>query len=206
MRAALSHTLVRLAIPIVIGLGLLAPVALRAQIADPDKPVAAPKPVDAVDALAAWRRLDISRQAVKDQLELCSDDAQRFQTVGRELKPQDGADAGVWTEWAGVLRDAALELQSCLRGYRKQIGLLRADSQALRDVLPAARDAKRMSLGPKQQADAGKAAEDAERDIVNAEQKVAALIEVADQTLAEGRRLLRQAGVAKVDLPGPFRN
>jgi hypothetical protein len=164
------------------------------------------KPVDAVDALAAWRRLDVSRQAVKDQLELCNDDAARFQQIGRELKPGDGAAVDEWNDWGNLLRNTGLELQSCLRAYGKQIGLLRADHQALRELLPAARDAKRMSLGPKQLSDAGKAVDDAELEIASAQQKAVALAEVADQTWSEAQRLLRQAGAGKVGPLAPFRN
>jgi hypothetical protein len=192
--------------------GLLLTICLSgmaiAHAQSPAPPAGAPaaKPADAVDAIAAWRRLDVSRAAVRDQLELCDDDAGRFQQIGRELRPSGGAENGEWSEWAVLLRTAALELQSCLRAYKKQIGLLVADTKALRDMLPTVKDAKRMTLGPKQLAEATKAADDAEREIAAADAQVAAWAEGADRLAGEALRLLRQAGVAKAEPLPSFKN
>jgi hypothetical protein len=194
------------AILVLLAMALLLPTQSGAQIADPARPPPPAKPVDAVDALAAWRKLDISRRALKDQLELCDDDAMRFGRVGLGLKPNERAEVTEWTEWGVLLRGTGLELQTCLRAYRKQLGLLRADARTLRDMMPAVKDAKRMTLGPKQLAELTKANDDAEREIVEAEQKIAELIEGADKILADSQRALRQAGVSKVEPLAPFRS
>ncbi|MEO8558676.1 MAG: hypothetical protein ABI439_06405 [Rhodospirillales bacterium] len=194
-----------------------APPAL-AQIAEPAKPIQPvqpvqpvqpgqpSKPVDAVDAVAAWRRLDVSRHAVKDQLELCDDDAGRFGKVGQALKPSDGAEVTEWTDWGVLLRSTGLELRSCLRAARQQVGLLRADSKALRDIMPAVKDAKRMSLSAKQLGEVTKASDDAEREIADADQRVAGMVEAADKIAAEAQRVLRQTGVSKVEPLPPFKS
>lgn len=171
----------------------------------PAKPMAPSKPVDAVDAIAAWRKLDVSRRAVKDQLELCDDDAARFARIGLGLKPTERAEIGEWTEWGVLLRGTGLELQTCLRAYKKQLVLLRADAKTLRELMPAVKDAKRMTLGPKQLAEVTKANDDAEREIVDAERRIGELVEAADKILADSQRALRQAGVGKVEPLPPFK-
>jgi hypothetical protein len=158
----------------------------------------ASKPVDAFDAIAAWRRLDVSRAAVKDQVELCNDDADKFQQVGRDLKPGEAADVGEWNEWAALLRNTGQDLESCLRAYKKQIGLLRADAKTLQAMLPAVKDVKRMALTPKQLAEVTKSAADGEREMAAADQHVAALADSADRTVTEALRALGQAGVARI--------
>jgi len=198
----------RLCSAVVVAVLAVAPGWPMPAAAQPAAPAVAPsgKPVDAVDALEAWRRLNVSRAAIKDQVELCDDDAERFRQVGRELRPDGAADATEWSEWGALLRDAGLELQSCLRAYKKQIGLLRADTKTLHEVLLAVKDAKRMTLGPKQLGEATRALDDGMGESDAADQHVAALAEAADKAAADALRALRQAGVVRVEaLPG-FKN
>lgn len=143
------------------------------------------------------------RAAVKDQVELCDDDVERFNQAGRELRPDGAADVAEWSEWGALLRNTGLELESCLRAYKKQIGLLRADTATLRDMLPVVKDTKRMTLGPKQLGEVIKALDDGMRESDAADRHVAALAEAADKAAADALCALRQAGVAKVEpLPG----
>ncbi len=195
--------LVAAAVSVLMAWSLGAPA--MAQIGPPQTAPAARAP-DAIDAVAAARRLDVSRAAVKDQVELCNDDAEKFRQVGRELKPDGAAGVTEWNEWGTLLRITGLELQSCLRAYKKQIGLLRADAKTLRDMLPAVKDAKRMTLNPKQLGEVTKSADDGEREIVAADQHVAALADAADQAAVDGQRALRQAGVTKGEPLPSFRN
>ncbi len=185
-----------LAIALVIELSLICLAPAVAQTPPPGKP-------DAVDALAAWRRLQVSRAAVRDQLELCDDDGARFQQVSRELRPDGGAGPGEWKDWAALVRDTGHELESCLRAYNKQIGLLRADHNALAAMLPAVQQAKPMSLGPKQLAEVTGAVEESQREIALADAHVGALADQADKAALDALRLLRQKGIAKLEPPLP---
>jgi len=86
------------------------------------------------------------------------------------------------------------------------VKLLRADTKTLHEVLLAVKDAKRMTLGPKQLGEATKALDDGMRESDAADQHVAALAEAADKVTADALRALRQAGVVRVEaLPG-FKN
>lgn len=160
---------------------------------------------DAVDALATWRRLQVSRAAVRDQVELCDGDAERFQQVSGELRPDGKADANEWREWGELVNDTAHELESCLHAYSVQIGLLRADHDALAGMLPAVRGAKKMTLSPKQLGEVSKAAEEAGAEIAAADRHVGVLADNADKAAAAALLLLRQNAVAAPEKLPAFR-
>lgn len=200
--------LLSIGLSIVVSIGLSVGLSIGWALAWPAPAVAQNPPpdnADAVDALATWRRLQVSRAAVRDQIELCDGDAERFQQISGELQPDDQADAEEWKDWGALVGDTARELESCLRAYKMQIGLLRADHDALAGMMPAVRGAKKMSLSPKQLGEVTKAADESGAEIATADKHAGILADNADKSAAAALQLLRRKGVAGPDKLPAFR-
>lgn len=163
-----------------------------------------PKPLGAEDAVLAYGAAQISRAAVRDQLDLCAEDADKLDQVFTKLRPSGGADRSDWADWGDLFRRIGGELKACLRSYSKQMILHGRDLALLRERLPLLKEPKRLTISPKQVAAINAYAAGLDKELAGYAARARGMANSAE--LASGRvgAMLREAGVAKIELPQGF--
>lgn len=186
----------RAARPIVLALALaLTPVAAFSQT---------PRPLSAEDALRAYESAQISRSAVRDQLDLCTEDADKLAQVYTRLRPGAGGDKGDWNDWGELYGRIAGELKTCLRAYAKQLSLHRRDLVVLQERLPLLKEPKRLTLSPKLVAEINAYAAGLEKELGGYADRARSMATTAELSSGRTSALLREHGVAKSEMPQGF--
>lgn len=181
-----------------LGLGLclgLAPLAAVAQTALSLGPE---------DAVRAYRAAQVSRSAVRDQLALCAEDADKLDQLAARLRPERGADRSDWTDWGNLFRSIGGELHSCLRAYAKQILLHRRDLAILRERLPLLKEPKRLSVSPKLVAEINAYVAGLDKELASYAGQARELAGGAETAIGRAAAALRSAGVTGVEMPTGF--
>ncbi len=160
-----------------------------------------PKPLGAEDAVRAYDAAQISRAAVRDQLDLCAEDADKLDQVFTKLRPAGGADRSEWTDWGDLFRRIGAELKACLRSYSKQMSLHGRDLTLLRDRLSLLKEPKRLTISPKQVTAINAYAAGLDKELADYAARARGMANSAE--LASGRvaAMLREVGVTKIELP-----
>jgi len=163
-----------------------------------------PKPLSAEDAVLAYDAAQISRAAVRDQLDLCAEDADKLDQVFTKLRPGVGADRAEWTDWGDLFRRIGGELKACLRSYSKQMVLYNRDLAVLQERLPLLKEPKRLTISPKQVAAINAYAAGLDKELAAYAARARGMASSAE--LASGRvgAMLREAGVTKIELMQGF--
>lgn len=177
-------------------LGVVLPCAAQAQ---------SYKTLEPQDAVVAYEAAQVSRNAIRDQLDLCADDADKLDEIYSKLRPEAPADRSQWTDWGELFRHTGDELLNCLRAYNKQVALHRRDVAVLRQRLPLMKEPKRLTLSPKQVAAINAYAAGIDQELAEFAARAAALASVADQSSTRAAALLRDAGIADLPMPSGFR-
>lgn len=182
-------------LPILAILLVLAPIVVGAQT---------PKPLGAEDAVRAYDAAQVSRSAVRDQLDLCAEDAEKLDQVFTRLRPAGGADRADWTDWGDLFKRIGGELKACLRSYSKQMALHNRDLTLLRERLPLLKEPKRLTISPKQVTAINAYAAGLDKELGDYAARARGMANSAE--LASGRvsAMLREAGVVKIELPQGF--
>lgn len=163
-----------------------------------------PKPLGAEDAVRAYDAAQISRAAVRDQLDLCAEDADKLDQVFTKLRPAGGADRAEWADWGDLFRRIGGELKACLRSYSKQMVLHNRDLVVLQERLSLLKEPKRLTISPKQVAAINAYAAGLDKELAAYAARARGMANSAE--LASGRvgAMLREAGVAKIELTQGF--
>lgn len=163
-----------------------------------------PKPLGAEDAVRAYDAAQISRAAVRDQLDLCAEDADKLDQVFTKLRPAGGADRAEWTDWGDLFRRIGGELKTCLRSYSKQMVLHNRDLAVLHERLSLLKEPKRLTISPKQVAAINAYVAGLDKELEGYVAHARGMANAAE--LASGRvgAMLREAGVVKIELPQGF--
>jgi|CXWL01.1.fsa_nt_gi hypothetical protein len=163
-----------------------------------------PKPLGAEDAVLAYGAAQISRAAVRDQLDLCAEDADKLDQVFTKLRPAGAADRSDWTDWGDLFRRIGGELKACLRSYSKQMALHGRDLALLRERLPLLKEPKRLTISPKQVGAINAYTAGLDKELESYVARARGMANSAE--LASGRvgAMLREAGVVKIELPQGF--
>lgn len=163
-----------------------------------------PKPLGAEDAVRAYDAAQISRAAVRDQLDLCAEDADKLDQVFTKLRPAGGADRAEWTDWGDLFRRIGGELKTCLRSYSKQMVLHNRDLAVLHERLSLLKEPKRLTISPKQVAAINAYAAGLDKELAAYAARARGMANSAE--LASGRvgAMLREAGVTKIELTQGF--
>ncbi|MGE0153380.1 MAG: hypothetical protein AB7R90_12255 [Reyranellaceae bacterium] len=163
-----------------------------------------PKPLSAEDAVLAYDAAQLSRSAVRDQLALCVEDAEKLDQVYTRLRPAAAADRAEWNDWGDLYARIGGELKNCLRSYVKQLALHRRDLALLRERLPLLKEPKRLTISPKLVAQINAYNAGLKNELTGYYDRARGLANAAE--LASGRTaaLLREAGVPRSDVPQGF--
>ncbi len=173
----------------------LAPFAAAAQSA---------KTLGPEDVVQAYQQAQISRSAVRDQLDLCAEDADKLNQIFTSLRPDGMAERGEWLDWANLYRGLGTELHSCLRSYAKQIVLHRRDVALLRERLPLLKEPKRLTVSPKLVSEIHAYVGGLDKELTGYAGRARAMANSAELATGRAMTLLREAGIAQVDMPSGF--
>jgi hypothetical protein len=163
-----------------------------------------PRPLGAEDALRAYEAAQISRSAVRDQLTLCTEDAEKLDQVYTRLRPGGGADKGDWGDWGELYGRLGTELKNCLRAYAKQMALHRRDLALLQERLSLLKEPKRLTISPKLVTEINAYAAGLEKELAGYGDRVRAIANAAELSSGRTAALLREHGVAKNEMPKGF--
>ncbi|MGE0659404.1 MAG: hypothetical protein AB7F36_15835 [Reyranellaceae bacterium] len=163
-----------------------------------------PRPLTPQDAVLAYEAAQVSRSAIRDQLDLCAADADKLEQVFSRLRPEAGSEAGDWREWGELYAQIGRELLGCLRAYAKQRSLHLRDVALMRERLPLMKQPKRLTLSPKQVAKINAYSAGLERELAGYDRRAMAIANGAENSSAKVADLLRAAGASGVDLPTGF--
>lgn len=163
-----------------------------------------PRPLTPQDAVLAYEAAQVSRSAIRDQLDLCASDADKVEQVFSKLRPESGSDAGDWREWGTLYAQIGRELLGCLRAYAKQRSLHLRDVAVMRERLPLMKQPKRLTLSPKQVAKINAYSAGLERELAGYDRRAMAIAAAAENSSTQVAALLRDAGVNGIELPTGF--
>jgi hypothetical protein len=163
-----------------------------------------PKPLGPEDAVRAYDAAQVSRAAVRDQLELCAEDSDKLDQVFTRLRPGAAAARDDWSDWGGLYKSVGGELMACLRSYAKQIALHRRDIATLRERLSLLKEPKRLTISPKQVGEINAYAASLDKELAGYGARVRGMANSAELSSGRVAAMLREAGVAKVDVPQGF--
>jgi hypothetical protein len=179
-------------------------VALLLALASPAAWAQTPRPLGAEDAVRAYEAAQISRSAVRDQLALCTEDAEKLDQVYTRLRPGGGADKSDWGDWGELYSRLGTELKNCLRAYVKQMALHRRDLALLQERLPLLKEPKRLTVSPKLVAAINAYVGGLEKELTGYGDRVRALANTAELSSGRTAALLREHGVARNETPKGF--
>lgn len=163
-----------------------------------------PRPLGAEDAVRAYEAAQISRSAVRDQLALCTEDAEKLNQVYTRLRPGGGADKGDWGDWGELFARLGSELKTCLRAYAKQMALHQRDLALLQERLSLLKEPKRLTISPKLVTEINAYAAGLEKELAGYGDRVRAIANTAELSSGRTAALLREHGVAKNEMPKGF--
>lgn len=163
-----------------------------------------PRPLSAEDAVRAYEAAQVSRSAVRDQLTLCTEDAEKLDQVYTRLRPGGAADKGDWGDWGELYARLGSELKNCLRAYVKQMALHRRDLALLQERLPLLKEPKRLTISPKLVTDINAYVAGLEKELTGYGDRVRAMANTAELSSGRTAALLREHGVAKSEMPKGF--
>lgn len=163
-----------------------------------------PRPLTPQDAVLAYEAAQVSRSAIRDQLDLCAADADKVEQVFSKLRPEPGSDANDWREWGELYAQIGRELFACLRAYAKQRSLHLRDVALMRERLPLMKQPKRLTLSPKQVAKINAYSAGLERELAGYDRRAMAIATAAEKSSLQVAALLRDVDVNGVDLPTGF--
>ena len=163
-----------------------------------------PRPLTPQDAVLAYEAAQVSRSAIRDQLDLCASDADKLNQVFSRLRPEPDSDANDWREWGALYAQIGRELLGCLRAYAKQRSLHLRDVALMRERLPLMKQPKRLTLSPRQVAKINAYSAGLERELAGYDRRAMAIATGAEDSSRQVAALLREAGVNDVDLPTGF--
>jgi hypothetical protein len=162
------------------------------------------KPLSAEDTVRAYELAQVSRSAVRDQLALCHEDAEKLDQIYTRLRPGAGADKGDWKDWGELFAKVGGELKNCLRAYGKQMVLHRRDIAVLRDRLPFLKEPKRLTISPKQVGEINAYSAGLEKELVGYADRARGLANTAELSSGRASALLREAGAPNAEMPKGF--
>lgn len=171
-------------------------------------PLAAPaqtaRPLAAEDAVRAYEGAQLSRGAVRDQLALCAEDADKLDQVFNRLRPGAGSDRTEWKDWSVLYGAVGGELKNCLRSYGKQMTLHRRDLALLQDRLPLLKEPKRLTISPKLVAEINAYVAGLDKELADYGQRARTMAAAAELSSGRAAALLREAGAPQTELPKGF--
>lgn len=163
-----------------------------------------PRSLSAEDAVRAYDTAQISRSAVRDQLALCAEDADKLDQVFAKLRPAKGADRTDWNDWGELYARIGGELKACLRSFAKQMALHRRDLALFQERLPLLKEPKRLTISPKLVAQINAYNAGLDKELAGYAEQAGGLARTAEASTGRATAMLREAGARRIDLPTGF--
>ena len=170
--------------------------------AKPEPAAAQSTVIDSVDLGMVYRRAVLGRNSLKDQLDLCVDDADRLSTVAFGLKPDAGADEALWKSWSDGLKDSGNDLVRCLRAYKRLAEIAQREINEMRRRWQG--DGTKPTASARDTAEFNKFLAAIDADMVGFRDRADQMGKVAQKTVDDANSTLAQRGLGQVLLALPF--
>lgn len=157
---------------------------------------------DSVDLGLVYRRAVIGRNAVRDQIDLCAEDADKLQTVSKELKPDAGGEEQLWKEWADALKGAGNDLVRCLRAFKRLSEIADREADELRKRWQGA--APKPTASARDTAEINKFLGGTEAETRQLRERASQMAKLAQKSVDDANSQLAQRGLGQVLLALPF--
>lgn len=169
----------------------------------PPRPAAAQSTViDSVDLGMVYRRAVLGRNSLKDQLELCRDDADKLNTIANVLKPETGAEDALWKDWSEALKVAGNDLVRCLRAYKRLAEIAQREIDEMRKRWQG--EGAKPAVSARDAGEFNKFVAGIDDEMNAMRDRADQMGKVAQKTVDDANSALAQRGLAQVLLALPF--
>ena len=158
--------------------------------------------IDSVDLGLVYRRAVLGRSSVKDQLDLCADDADKLAIVAGTLKPEAGAEEASWKEWSEALKNSGNDLVRCLRAYKRLTEIAQREINEMRKRWQG--DAAKPTVSARDTAEFNKFTAAIDGDMKAFRDRADQMGRIAQKSVDDANSALAQRGLGQVLLALPF--